>query len=69
MPAEVGGVEGGLIGAFAAFGVPVGRAVARVLAYRAISSWTPTIPSVVGYVKLRSTIRRWRAAEAKQAHE
>jgi uncharacterized membrane protein YbhN (UPF0104 family) len=69
LPGGIGGVEGGMIGAFAAFGVPAGRAVVGVLAYRAISFWLPTLPGIGGYVALRSTVRRWRSEdEANREH-
>ncbi|HTU85186.1 MAG TPA: lysylphosphatidylglycerol synthase transmembrane domain-containing protein [Solirubrobacteraceae bacterium] len=60
LPGGIGGVEGGMIGAFAAFGIPAGRAVVAVLAYRAISFWLPTLPGIGGYVALRKTVRGWR---------
>ena len=60
LPGGIGGVEGGMIGAFVAFGLPADRALIGVLAYRAISFWLPTLPGVFGYVSLRSTVRRWR---------
>jgi uncharacterized protein (TIRG00374 family) len=63
LPGGIGGVEGGMIGAFAAFGVPGGRAVVGVLAYRAISFWLPTIPGVIGYLKLTRTVRGWQLAD------
>ena len=63
LPGGIGGVEGGMIGAFAAFGVPGARAVIGVLAYRAISFWLPTIPGVVGYFRLRVTVREWQLAD------
>jgi uncharacterized protein (TIRG00374 family) len=63
LPGGIGGVEGGMIGAFAAFGVPGGRAVVGVLAYRAISFWLPTIPGIVGYLKLTRTVRGWQLAD------
>jgi uncharacterized protein (TIRG00374 family) len=66
LPGGVGGVEGGMIGAFAAFGVPTGRAVVGVLAYRAISFWLPTIPGIAGYLRLRVTVRGWQLADAAQ---
>jgi uncharacterized protein (TIRG00374 family) len=66
LPGGVGGVEGGMIGAFAAFDVPAGRAVVGVLAYRAISFWLPTIPGIVGYLRLRITVRGWQLADAEQ---
>jgi uncharacterized protein (TIRG00374 family) len=67
VPGGIGGVEGGMIGAFAAFGVPGGRAVVGVLAYRAISFWLPTIPGIAGYLKLRVTVRNWALADATLA--
>jgi putative heme transporter len=60
LPAGIGGVEGGMIGAFVAFGLPAGSAVIAVLAYRAISFWLPTLPGIAGYLALRSTVRKWR---------
>jgi putative heme transporter len=65
LPGGIGGVEGGMIGAFVAFGVPVSSAVVAVLAYRAISFWLPTLPGIAGYLALRSTVRGWRAADAE----
>ena len=44
LPGGVGGVDGGMIGAFAAFGVDAGLAVVAVLTYRAFAFWLPTIP-------------------------
>jgi uncharacterized protein (TIRG00374 family) len=63
LPGGIGGVEGGMIGAFVAFGLPADRALIGVLAYRAISFWLPTLPGVLGYVSLRSTVRRWRVLD------
>ena len=65
LPGGIGGVEGGMIGSFVAFGVPADRAVIAVLAYRAISFWLPTLPGVAGYVTLRSTVRGWRTADTE----
>jgi uncharacterized protein (TIRG00374 family) len=66
LPGGIGGVEGGMIGAFAAFGLPARSAVVAVLAYRAISFWLPTLPGVAGYVGLRSTVRHWRTGTAER---
>ncbi|HTX11574.1 MAG TPA: flippase-like domain-containing protein [Solirubrobacteraceae bacterium] len=66
LPGGIGGVEGGMIGAFAAFDVPAGRAVVAVLAYRAISFWLPTLPGIAGYIGLRSTVRGWREEDEAQ---
>jgi uncharacterized protein (TIRG00374 family) len=65
LPGGIGGVEGGMIGAFAAFGVPGSRALIAVLAYRAISFWLPTLPGVLGYVALRKKVRGWQQADAR----
>jgi uncharacterized protein (TIRG00374 family) len=64
LPGGIGGVEGGMIGAFVAFGIPVSSAVIAVLAYRTISFWLPTLPGIAGYLSLRSTVRKWRSADA-----
>ena len=60
MPGGVGGVEGGMIGAFAAFGVDGGLAVVAVLVYRAFTFWLPLVPGVIAYFKLRRTVEAWR---------
>jgi uncharacterized membrane protein YbhN (UPF0104 family) len=67
LPGGIGGVEGGMIGALAAFGIPGGRAVAGVLAYRAISFWLPTLPGIGGYLALRGKVRSWRTADRANA--
>jgi putative heme transporter len=56
LPGGIGGVEGGMIGCFIAFGVPAQLAVLAVLAYRTISYWLPTIPGAVAYFRLREAI-------------
>jgi uncharacterized protein (TIRG00374 family) len=60
LPGGIGGVDGGMIGAFAAFNVDAGLAVVAVLAYRAFTFWLPTIPGIVAYLQLRKTVDRWR---------
>jgi uncharacterized protein (TIRG00374 family) len=60
MPGGIGGVDGGMIGAFAAFGVPFGYATVAVLAYRGFSFWLPTLPGAIAYLQLRRTVSRWR---------
>ena len=67
LPGGIGGVEGGMIGAFIAFGVDPGLALMAVLAYRAIAFWLPTLPGVVAYFQLRRTMGEWRAADADAA--
>ncbi len=60
LPGGIGGVDGGMIGAFSAFGVNVEVAIVAVLAYRAIAFWLPTLPGGVAYLQLRKTVNRWR---------
>ena len=71
LPGGIGGVEGAMIGVFAAFGTPAAHALIAVLAYRAISFWLPTVPGIAGYLALRHTVRRWSespsAAPPRQA--
>jgi hypothetical protein len=62
LPGGIGGVEGGTIGAFLAFGIHADVAVLAVLAYRALSYWLPTLPGVIAYVRLRGTVAGWRGA-------
>jgi uncharacterized membrane protein YbhN (UPF0104 family) len=64
LPGGIGGVEGGMIGAFIAFNVPSGLAIVAVLSYRAIAFWLPTIPGVIAYVGLRGTVHRWQLESA-----
>src|SRR3954468_2040298 len=60
LPGGVGGVDGGMIGAFIGFGVDSGLAVVAVLTYRAIAFWLPTIPGAIAFFQLRRTVAKWR---------
>jgi uncharacterized protein (TIRG00374 family) len=59
LPGGIGGVDGGMIGAFTAFGVDVELSVVSVLAYRAFAFWLPTLPGAIAYFQLRRTVQRW----------
>ena len=63
LPGGIGGVEGGMIGSFLAFGVNGSLAVLAVLAYRTISYWLPTIPGAIAYLRLRREVSGWRASD------
>ena len=67
LPGGIGGVDGGMIGAFTAFGVDFEASVVAVLAYRVFAFWLPTLPGTVAYFQLRRTVRRWRSAPAPAA--
>lgn len=69
LPGGLGGVEGGMIGAFAVFGVDFNLAVLAVLAYRGIAFWLPTIPGAIAYIQLRRTVARWRSEQSAQPPE
>jgi uncharacterized protein (TIRG00374 family) len=56
LPGGVGGVEGGMIGAFVAFGQAAGVALVAVLAYRLVSFWLPTAIGAPAYLALRRTL-------------
>ncbi|HUA12835.1 MAG TPA: flippase-like domain-containing protein [Solirubrobacteraceae bacterium] len=66
LPGGLGGVEGGMIAALAAFGVELNIALVAVLGYRAISFWLPTIPGLFAYFALRRTVARWRAEQGME---
>ncbi|HEY6761358.1 MAG TPA: YbhN family protein [Baekduia sp.] len=53
LPGGVGGVEGGMVGASAAFDMNASVALVAVLAYRAISVWLPALPGVLALATLR----------------
>jgi putative heme transporter len=63
LPGGIGGVEGGMIGSFLAFGVNGALAVIAVLAYRTISYWLPTVPGAIAYVHLRRHVRNSRSPD------
>ena len=59
LPGGIGGVDGGLIGAFIALGVEGSLAIVAVLTYRAFAFWLPTIPGAIAFFQLRRTVARW----------
>jgi uncharacterized membrane protein YbhN (UPF0104 family) len=52
-------VDGGMIGAFVAFGVSGSLALIAVLTYRLIAFWLPSIPGAIAYFQLRRTVNHW----------
>jgi uncharacterized protein (TIRG00374 family) len=58
LPGGIGGVEGGMIGAFAGLSISASLATVAVLGYRTISYWLPTLPGVVAYAHLRRAVTR-----------
>lgn len=67
LPGGVGGVDGGMIGSFAAFGIDFGLATVAVLTYRGFAFWLPTIPGAIAYFQLRRTVRQWRREPLRES--
>ena len=67
LPGGVGGVDGGMIGAFVAFGVDPAAAIVAVLAYRFFAFWLPIAPGAVSFASLRRTVSKWEAEDAGEA--
>ncbi len=61
LPGGIGGVDGGMIGAFTAFGIEFEISLVSVLTYRVLAFWLPTLPGVFAYLQLRRTVHRWSA--------
>jgi uncharacterized protein (TIRG00374 family) len=62
LPGGAGGVDAGMIGAFALFnlaGVADETIFAAVLTYRLIAFWLPLPPGVVAFLQLRKTVHGW----------
>jgi uncharacterized membrane protein YbhN (UPF0104 family) len=58
LPGGIGGTEGGLIGTFALYNVPLASATVAVLAYRALALWLPALLGSIAFVRLRGTLAR-----------
>jgi uncharacterized protein (TIRG00374 family) len=57
LPGGVGGIEGGLIGAFAVYHVPLAMATLAVLAYRVVQIFIPALLGSLAFNGLRNTLR------------
>ncbi len=64
LPGGIGGVEGAMVAALAAFGVEASLALVAVLSYRAFSFWLPTIPGAIAFVQLRRRTVKWAEEDA-----
>jgi uncharacterized membrane protein YbhN (UPF0104 family) len=65
LPGGVGGVDVGMVGAFAGMGVDAGLAVVAVLSYRMLAFWLPTVPGAIAYLRLRRDVGLWRRAPVR----
>jgi uncharacterized protein (TIRG00374 family) len=57
VPGGIGGVDAGLVGTLALYGVSLASATGAVLAYRAIALWVPALVGGVAFLMLRRTLR------------
>jgi uncharacterized membrane protein YbhN (UPF0104 family) len=62
IPAGIGVLDAGLVGALALYGLPVTHAAAAVLVYHAIAFWLPTLGGTVAYARLRPRLGHPTAA-------
>src|SRR3954471_5175002 len=69
LPGGVGGVDGGMIGAFVAFGIDPSAAIVAVLAYRFFAFWLPIAPGAVSFASLRRTVGKWEAENSGEEIE
>jgi uncharacterized protein (TIRG00374 family) len=63
LPGGVGGVDAGMLGAFALFGVS--HIFPAILLYRILAFWLPIPPGVVSFLHLRNTVRRWEGERGR----
>lgn len=61
IPGGIGGVDGGLVGAFVIYGEPAGASFVAVLTYRVILFW---LPLLIGALAFASMQRRFKEIEA-----
>ncbi len=58
IPGGIGGTEGGLLGTFALYHLPLTTSATAILAYRAMALWIPAALGSVAFVRLRRAIAR-----------
>jgi uncharacterized protein (TIRG00374 family) len=58
VPGGIGGTEGGLIGTFALYHVPLSASATAVLTYRAFQLWLPALLGSVAFVALRRSLQK-----------
>jgi len=63
-----GSAEGGLIGMFVLYGMPLSTATAAVLAYRALHAGVPMVLGAIGLADVRRMLRKPDGAVAPKTH-
>jgi len=64
VPGGIGGLDAGLIGAFALYHQPLAVTTAAVLVYHTIALWIPGLLGSIAFVQLRNTLQREREPAA-----
>ena len=59
VPAGVGAVDAGMIGAFVLFGFPEETVFPAILVYRLVAFWLPIPPGVAAFFQLRKRVVGW----------
>lgn len=63
--AGAGPVDAGMIAAFLLFDIPKESVFPAVLTYRLIAFWSPVIPGVIAYFRLRRVIHQWETEDGR----
>jgi uncharacterized membrane protein YbhN (UPF0104 family) len=61
IPAGIGGIDGGLIGALVLYGAPLSQATAAEFAYHTFQLTVPAVLGTIAFVRLRSTLKQSKA--------
>ena len=61
IPAGIGGIDGGLIGALVLYGAPLTQATAAEFAYHTFQLTVPAVLGTIAFVQLRRTLRQSKA--------
>lgn len=67
VPAGVGAVDAGMIGAFVLFGYNGADVFPAILTYRLFAFWAPIPPGVFAFLKLRRTVSGWEQGDRPAA--
>ncbi|MDQ8045194.1 MAG: YbhN family protein [Solirubrobacteraceae bacterium] len=58
VPGGIGGVDGGLVGAYVVYGVAAGPAFIAVLTYRVILFWLPLLVGAVAFLSIQKRVKK-----------
>ncbi|MDQ6835483.1 MAG: flippase-like domain-containing protein [Actinomycetota bacterium] len=66
IPGGVGVLDAGLVGALAAYGLPLSQAAAAVLIYHAVAFWIPALGGMLAYARLRPRLAYRTQSQAQE---